>query len=93
MSYSNNPTSIVAGTGISISVPILTSFQNVKVRYCAGNGISLSGGGTYGGTSVGLYECYVVTTTQAAFNLDTMVYTTLVSCAAVFQRVSVRRVI
>lgn len=71
-----------AGSGISISVPILTSFQNVKIRYCAGNGFSLYGGGSYGGTSVGFYECYVVTTTQAAFNLDTMVYCTLVSCAA-----------
>lgn len=67
----------IAGTGLFINTPIMSTFDNVKILNCAGDGFSL-----YGGTSCVLRNCYGITVTQSCFKLNTMAYSALIGCAA-----------
>lgn len=62
----------ITNSGIGMSVPILTTFKNVKVRYFAGHGFSLSGG-----TSVNMESCYAITGTQAGFYFKDFTYSNI----------------
>lgn len=63
--------------GIGISVPITSTFENVKVLTCVGNGFDFYGGGT----SVVMISCYAITCTQAGYNFNQLNYSTIISCA------------
>lgn len=64
--------------GIGIDTPITTTFTNVRIMGCVGNGFSLWGSGT----SVTFNTCYAITCTQAGFCLNQLNYSSLIGCAA-----------
>ena len=65
------------GVGISISCPIVSVFNNVRVMGIAGSGFSFY----QSGTSITMNSCYAITCTQAGYDFGQMNYTTLNACA------------
>jgi len=58
-----------AGNGIRIDTPILTSFKNVRVRYCTGNGFYMNGG-----TSTCFDNCFATTCLEIGFRFVAHTY-------------------
>ena len=65
----------VAGNGLYMSVPILTTLDNVTVRWCAGHGFLFRGG-----TSTNLRSCYAVSVLTEGFHFDEMVGCVIDGC-------------
>ena len=62
----------ITNTGIAMSVPILTTIENVKVRYTTGHGFFM-----YGGTSININTSYAITTVQAGFRFEDVTYSNI----------------
>lgn len=64
--------------GISVTVPITSTFENIEAMANGGDGFHLTGGGT----SCVLNNCYANGNLGNGYSLNQMNYTTLNSCAA-----------
>jgi hypothetical protein len=70
--FSNVRVYELAGDGIKLNKPILTSFDNVRIDHATGDGFIVSTG-----TSTDFFECYAGGCDQAGFHLEAMTYCTL----------------
>ncbi len=66
----------IAATGISIDVPIMSSFRNVRVVLCAVHGINIKGG-----TSINFDSVFVSTVVQSGIQLTSTSYSTFQNTA------------
>ncbi len=66
----------IAATGITIDVPIMSSFRNVRVTLCAVHGINIKGG-----TSINFDSVFVSTVVQSAIQMSNTSYSTFQNTA------------